>query len=387
MSVLENNSNSMLPQSLSEFKDLIEKTDDDGTVQIYSYKFCENTSPDVLKKYRGVVFSGETSLFSSLGYTEEYNENDKDIVSTKGGVENFSFFRSEEGTLIRLFYTNNKWYISTNRKLDAFHSRWGTTTSFGEIFKNALHHLNQDEEKLFERLDKNHVYFFLIRNIRENRIVCAPSSHPIVFHVGTLLNGKTFDLTIDTGIPKQDKLSFESWDGVFNHVHGLDHLDCQGVIVFYEDGTQFKIINAKYQLYSQVRGNEASLNFRYLQVRNNPTYIRLIHELYPDNINNFVLYENTIAIIAKQIHNAYIKRFVNKIQVVVSKEEYRIIRECHGWHISDREKNKVTLNVVLRVLGEQRYYSTLNTLIKRHKKGTKVLDKVVDKIEVDKMEE
>lgn len=386
MSVLENNSNSMLPQSLSEFKDLIEKTDDDGTVQIYSYKFCENTSPDILKKYRGVVFSGETSLFSSLGYTEEYNENDKDIVSTKGGVENFSFFRSEEGTLIRLFYTN-KWYISTNRKLDAFHSRWGTTTSFGEIFKNALHHLNQDEEKLFERLDKNHVYFFLIRNIRENRIVCAPSSHPIVFHVGTLLNGKTFDLTIDTGIPKQDKLMFESWDGVFSHVQGVDHLDCQGVIVFYEDGTQFKIINAKYQLYSQVRGNEASLNFRYLQVRNNPTYIRLIHELYPDNINNFVLYENTIAIIAKQIHNAYIKRFVNKNQVVVSKEEYRIIRECHGWHISDREKNKVTLNVVLRVLGEQRYYSTLNTLIKRHKKGTKVLDKVVDKIEVDKMEE
>ena len=110
MSVLENNSNSMLPQSLSEFKDSIEKTDDDGTVQIYSYKFCENSSQESLKKFRGVVFSGETSLFSSLGYTEEYNENDKDIVSTKGGVENFSFFRSEEGTLIRLFYTNNKWY-------------------------------------------------------------------------------------------------------------------------------------------------------------------------------------------------------------------------------------------------------------------------------------
>jgi hypothetical protein len=92
------------------------------------------------------------------------------------------------------------------------------------------------------------------------------------------------------------------------------------------------------------------------------------------------LYENTIAIIAKQIHNSYINRFVNKNQVVVSKEEYRIIRECHGWHISDREKNKVTLNIVLRVLGEQRYFSTVNSLIKRYNKGIKVIDKVNDKV-------
>ena len=375
---------------MSEFKDSIEKTDDDGTVQIYSYKFCGNSSPDGLKKIRGVVFSGEKSLFSSLGYTEEYSENDKEIVSTKGVVEKLSIFRSEEGTLIRLFYTNNKWYVSTNRKLDAFHSRWGTTTSFGEIFKESLRYLSKKDEdpvqELFDRLDKNNVYFFLIRNTKENRIVSLPPSHPTVFHVGTLLDGKTFDLTIETGIPKQDKLNFQSWDDVFTHVQDVNHLDCQGVIVFYEDGTQFKIINAKYQLYSQVRGNESSVNFRYLQVRNNPTYIRLIHELYPENINKFVLYENTIAIIAKQIHNSYINRFVNKNQVVVSKEEYRIIRECHGWHISDREKNKVTLNVVLRVLGEQRYFSTVNSLIKRYNKGIKVNDKVNDKV-IDKQVE
>ena len=67
------------------FKDSIEKTDDDGTVQIYSYKFCENSSQESLKKFRGVVFSGETSLFSSLGYTEEYNENDREkwIINVK----------------------------------------------------------------------------------------------------------------------------------------------------------------------------------------------------------------------------------------------------------------------------------------------------------------
>ena len=363
MSILENNSNSMLPQSLSEFKDLIEKTDDDGKVQIYSYKFCDNSSPENIKKCRGLVFSGEKSLFSSLGYTDEYNENEKDIVSSKN-LEKLSFFRSEEGTLIRLFYTNDKWYVSTNRKLDAFHSRWGTTTSFGDIFKNALG--NESIEDLTNRLDASNVYFFLIRNTKDNRIVCNPPSNYSVFHVGTFVNGEKFDLYVDTGIPKQDKLSFQSWDDVLSHVSSVDHLDCQGVIAFYEDGSHFKIVNSKYQLYSKVRGNEASVNFRYLQVRNNSTYSRLLHELYPENMNKFVLYENTIATIAKTIHNAYINRFVNKNQVVVSKEEYRIIRECHGWHISDREKNKVTLHVVLRVLGEQRYFSTVNTLIKRN---------------------
>ncbi len=31
-----------------------------------------------------------------------------------------------EGTLIRIFYFNDKWIITTHRKLDAFKSKWGS---------------------------------------------------------------------------------------------------------------------------------------------------------------------------------------------------------------------------------------------------------------------
>ncbi len=365
------NTNSNFPAEIDHLKEFLEMTDEDGVLRVFSYKHCNNSSQEEVKKCRGLVFKGEQRLFRSLGFTPEYTENDKEFLSNVN-FNNVTFFKAEEGTLIRVFYVeeNDKWYVSTHRKLDAFKSRWGgSTDSFGDIFEKSLKQCFGQEYELttfFSTLSKSNVYLFLIRNTEQNRMVSHAPDQPIVYHVGTLIDGKDYDTTCDVGVRRPDPLVFSNVDDLLMYVVDVDPFQVQGVIGFYGDGTQFKVLNGKYQLFTHVRGNESSVMFRYLQVRNNPTYVKLLYELYPERVSQFTNYENAIFQIAKNIHFAYMERFINKKHVVVSKEEYKIVSECHGWHISDRANNKVTLNVVLSTLAQPRFVSLLNFLVKNH---------------------
>lgn len=356
------------PAMLAEHSSVMEKTDDNGHLQIYSYKSGIDI-PDSCKTFRGLVFHGETPLFRSIGRTPEYGLQDTDTVKWANDVGFLTFFPSYEGTLIRIFYdvTSEKWYTSTHRKLDAFHSRWGSKISFGEIFEKALSHQNQSIASLTPSLDKAHVYLFFIRSIAETRLVSIPSATETVFHVGTLLNGETFttDVTIPVMKPTPLVLQSNVIDAVRNFVANSRAEEMQGVIAFYPDGRNFKIVNQQYSYLSQIRGNEASVMFRYLQIRGNATHNQLFYQMYPEHVGKFVQYENSILKIAKIVHNSYVNRFILKQHTIVSHEEHRIIRECHGWHISNRPTNKVTLQYVTSVLSKTEMASTVNALIKR----------------------
>jgi len=364
---------SSFPPSISNSKDFIEKTDDDGSLQIYSYSYCDNTTSSEVKDCRGLIFNGDNLLFKSLGFTPEYNETNQDALQTFP-IENYTFFPSEEGTLIRVFYSS-KWYVSTHRKLNAFNSRWGASKSFGDIFVDSIKSIGWESlDSLTEKLDKNYMYLFFIRNTLENKIVSnPPSDTQNVYFVGCTEKGTnnfSFKSNVPLDFPSQNSLSFQNWYDVFDYVKQVNPLEKQGVLSFWKDenGTtkQLKIVNAKYQLYSQVRGNEPNLILRYLKVRSHNIYSKLMYDIYPEHLNTFISFENIIIKICKSIHNSYVSRFVNKKYIVVSQEEYRVIRECHGWHISDREKNKVTLSQVIKTLNQDQYVSTLYTLINRH---------------------
>lgn len=355
-----------LPETFSNFKDDMEQTDNDGTLQIYSYKHCDNKSSNELKKCRGVVYNGQTPLFRSIGFTQEMNKEEWSSY-IKEVKKDLTFYHAVEGTLLRVFYANSKWYVSTHRKLDAFRSRWGSSSSFGQLFEEVLGRVGMTIATLTDTLDKNHVYLFLLSSTPSTRMVCNAPGETYVLHVGTLLNGETYttDYPVDRiATPVCLSLTAEQ---VGDYVETLDPLVYQGVIAFSPTGEHIKIVNTKYQIYSQVRGNEPSIMFRYLKIRNNVAYNRMMFELYPEHKTGFVSYENSIVKIAKTIHTAYINRFVNKQQVVVTPEEYRIVKECHSFHMKDREHNKVTLTLVMSILSMPQYTATLNGLVKKLK--------------------
>lgn len=364
-------------KNIESLPKVIKQVDSDETtgLDLFCYIHCDQNDSQIRKQCRGVVFKGEDLIMKGFPYNIDYTENDNQAEINQNIVSVFdkcSFYDAYEGSLIRMFYYGDKWFLSTNRKLDAFRSKWATKESFGSFFKKALEseyeinerlrnaiHENTDVEsgdciitKFQSILDKSKQYMFLLLNNSENRIVCTAPERPTVLHVGTF---DDFELLTDIDIylkhPK--KLEFKNIDDLYKYTNEINYRELQGVIVFAPNNLQYKILNRDYFELYKIRGNEPSIKFRYLQVRLNKKYNDGLHYLYPEYTDVFEEYEKYICDIGRSIMTSYVERFIKKNYVTVPIEEFQVIRECHNWHMQDKMTNKINLNKVIEVLNQQ----------------------------------
>jgi hypothetical protein len=355
-------------------------SDEESKLDMFCYVKCGEEDSDLLKQCRGVVFNGNDIVMKAFPYTSEYGHSDMtEINSHIGEFGDWSFYDAHEGALVRMFNFDGKWYVSTHRKLNAFRSKWASRESFGTSFKNAL---SKEEEcnpkfkvslpagdNILERfqctLDVSKQYMFLIRNTNDNRIVCNAPDRATVYHVGTFVDGQlVFDE--DVNIPVPTKHTFLNIDELLDYVEKMSYKDLQGVIGFTSDNRQVKILHKDYQDLFKARGNEPSIKFRYLQIRMNRRFVNMLYHLYPEMTQTFDEYENTLYDIARSIYRAYVQRFIKKRYVTVPREEFAVIRECHTWHLTDRQNNRISLNQIVRVMNLQSP-THLNHMIRRFK--------------------
>lgn len=360
-------------------------SDIEAGLDLFSYIHCESTDSELIKSCRGVVFKGNQVVMKGFPYTYELNEEDNvPEIRNKIDMENCSFYDSHEGSVIRMFYFNGKWYLSTNRKLDAFRSKWASKDSFGSFFKKALQYEFENNEKLIEKigeynketdidnvinifadkcLNQNNQYMFLLLNNKENRIVCNPSETPTIFHVGTFINGN-LSMNENVCIQYPQRHYFKTIEELLGYVYNIDYKKLQGVIVFAPNNLQIKVFNKDYHYLYNVRGNEPSIKFRYLQVRTNIDFKESMYFMYPEYHESFDKYENYIHDIAGDITDSYIERFIKKNYVTVPTEEFNVIRKCHSWHIENRLENKINVKKVIEILNAEPP-TNINRMIKR----------------------
>lgn len=385
----QQNSESVFNRSVIEANsEHIRLTDRDETnkLDLFCYINCSASDNSLVQNCRGVVFHENELVLKGFPYTPEYNHTELEVISKL--IPDFNkcrLFDAYEGALIRVFWFNDKWYVSTHRKLNAFRSKWASKESFGDIFKRSL--LTEVEtnenfskslsgegeiegENVIDRfcsiLNKEHQYMFHVRNIPENRIVCLASDTPKLFHVGTFINGD-LDLDDNVGIEHPaEHTEILNVNELSSYVSQMDVKNHQGIIVFCPDNRQLKILNQEYQDLFRVRANVPSIKFRYLQVRMNRRLTDGLYTLYPEYANEFDEYENTLYKIAQYIHRSYIARHINHKHVRVPVQEYKVLRSCHDWHCSDRATNRVTESKVIDALNEQTP-SDLNHMIRRYR--------------------
>ena len=365
---------------------IIVDRDDENNLDLYCYTTCDNNNSDNIKQCRGVVYNEENIVMNAFPYTIEYNDEEKEIINEKlGNIFNECvFFDSYEGSLIRMFNFNGKWFISTHRKLDAFNSRWSSSESFGLISTKTLiteYNKNSNfrefigevkpEESILEifksLLNPSYQYMFLVLNTSENRIVCLAPDNPTLYHVGTFIEGcLKFDENV--GIPYTDRKVFTSIDDVIDFVRmdvNIQYL--QGVICFAPNNIQYKIINKTYQDLFKIRGNEPSLKFRYLQIRMNKEHNKSLYDLYPEKVNMFDECENSIYDLSVKIYSLYVKKYIKKENLQqISKDEFNIISECHAWYKNNNYKSSVFLNKVIEIINTKQPH-ILNHLIKNNR--------------------
>jgi hypothetical protein len=369
--------NRTMIENLGNLIRLVDKDEENG-LDLFCYVKCNETDDDIIKNCRGVVFNGQTLIMKAFPFTSEYSTNDSDIINKiLKKFEEYKFYDSHEGACVRMFHFGDKWYLSTNRKLNAFHSKWASNESFGTSFKRAIESESEYNkvfkeclpngdnilEKFQTTLNKNHQYMFLVRNNADNRIVCDAAERPTVFHVGTFKDNKLV-LDDNINIPKPPEHNFKSIKEIMDYVDDINHKKIQGVICFGPDNNQCKILHKDYLDLFKARGNEPSIKFRYLQVRMNRKFTNMLYHLYPEQVKVFDEYENTIYEIAQTIYRAYVQRFIKKRYVTVPREEFQVIRDCHTWHLTDRGENRISAEQVIKVLNQQSPIN-LNHMIRR----------------------
>jgi hypothetical protein len=372
-----NNDNNTIDNILLTDKDI------EYELELYCYdKDCNNDSDKSVKNFRGVVFHKQEIVMKSFPYTEEYTSNHiSDIPELQTDFTNCKFYDSYEGTLLRLFFWKDKWFLSTHRKLNAFKTKWATVQSFGILFCDALRHefknnlefskifsnYDMNECDIFEifknNLNKNNKYMFLLKNQYNNIIVCDSPSDSYIYHIGTFINEK-LDMNDNIHLNHLSPLYFSNIEEIKTYIDNIDIKKTQGVICLTEN-TNFKIFNENYYDLFKLRGNEPSINFRYLQLRNQPDLKNKIYQLYPHKIPDFELYEKYITEIAKELMLHYHDRYVLNKFLHIPQNEHIIITKCNKWYIKNPRKNIVTVKTILFYLNNHPH-NYLNYMIKNY---------------------
>ena len=350
---------------LDEFGDKVSVMDQEDGLRILNYNECSRESQDELKKMRGVIQDVATGefLFETFPYTEEYNSHEEVPLLNKkdnGVLEEWDVYYSLEGCLLRVFWHKDRWYIATNKKLNAFKSRWASRKSFGDMFREDIIQSNNGDDNalssLLEQMDKDKVHLFLVRYSQENRVVCQAAKSGNVYFIGSWDNqSKRLDRDWTYPIRVNVPTPIHEIPTTINELaDSVNIQEYQGIILFHKTkNLQIKIYSQEYDKLYKIRGNNPNIRFRYLELRKDHDRCKEFIGLYPIHEDMFLEYENILYQLAKLIRYYYIQRYIKNKYVTLPKEEYILMKKCHDWYLLNRTDNKINVAKVLEILNKE----------------------------------
>jgi hypothetical protein len=282
-----------------------------------------------LRQMRGTVVDIKTKHVVQSGSFYPYEFTDKQFVKCQQKMQDLghSFQQlttgySFEGTIIRIFY-HKRWYVSTHRKLDANRSKWGSNTSFQSLFESGLKEsYNLTLDQLFLSLNLRCQYAFMVMADNNTRHVCVPyclqqcvetvSPPKKVYLIHSTDNNMIGAVRGIELLPRPTML-FETLESVFAYVKDMSWpFTYQGLLMEHGDGTQYRIVSEEYASLFQVRNNEQSIKYRYVQLKcggvENVQAIYWLKVLFPEYKADFDMYDLLMRELAEFIHVEYLKR-------------------------------------------------------------------------------
>ena len=228
---------------------------DDGYI-MFSYNQIESDFYNpIVRECRGIILD-ETTLepvcvpfFKFGNYGEGYvPEIDWLSASTQEKVD---------GSLIKVWFHNGKWRVSTNGTINAYKCDIGQVdllkldcpfNSFGELFDKAVELTKLD----FETLDKNNTYMFELVSTY-NKVVVEYKDIAI-YHIGTR-NNKTFEeLNVDIGIKKPKIFNLNTLEECLNSAKDLPYSK-EGYVVVDKNWNRIKIKSPQYVAVHHIKNN------------------------------------------------------------------------------------------------------------------------------------
>jgi hypothetical protein len=327
----------------------IKITEISNGLALYHYETCDLTTDEEVKNNRGLILDyldNNRVVRRCLPFIPEIVSTDEESLNLvkKLPFDKATYFPSYETTGIYIFFhpREQKWKISTHKKIDAFDSFWGVSDSnlsvcesFGILFLRSLvsnfgydfDELTTDEVKevfdeFTDELNPEQTHLFLISNTVNNRLVSFPM-FPYTYHAASIDNQTGFILEgNDTSFPSLPTLSLESLNDALYYANNCDPNETQGVYIRFNNQKFIKIISPMYAYLNSLRNNNPSLIKRFLELRNDVDNLNNFCCLYNEYNLDFQNVLNSLDKSKKNIINCFVERFINGKFSTVSQLEY-----------------------------------------------------------------
>src|SRR5437868_3277973 len=274
----------------------LEYKEDDNVILIYSLP-TDNVKIDSLNfNIKSDILDKETLQLIAKQHNNMLinDEAEKYLLNEKLDWKKINISKAYEGTMLLMFYHNNKWYVTTRRCLDAATSIWANNISYYDLLMDAV---NID----FTKLDQNLCYNFVLLHHKNQNLIDYTNefgkNYKVVFHISTIekYTMKHVDYKIE-GCQYVQQLSFDSLADVKDALQKIDEMD--------EDKTLITSLGYILKCYNN---NENNNNVTYMNIQTN-LYNKL-KKLKPNNSN---IHQCYLELFQSGELPKYIKYFMNK---------------------------------------------------------------------------
>lgn len=323
-SIIKNKPFEQVREILSEYPYFLSVSDEDDMFMLNFTDKSDLKNP-VCREANGVIFQKDTNKLLHYSFPKTYegfNEAEGDSFDCEE-VNEFSIVKDgveiptkiqlfTEGSLIKVFYHNFSWVISTSHKINASMSFWNSDKSFKELFYEALEEVNFT----LENLDHGHCYSFILQH--PENFICKDITIPFTSLVNKINLTDFTETNLSSGFFLEKPLS-ETKD--------LD-------VLVYVGNERVKILSNKYIDQKKMIGNN-SLKMAYLSalLQGNEQDIRdhlKSQKRYFDSIDLHI--SNEIEL----LYDVYVSRHIEKKRMDIYPRHKKMIYKLHGEYLESR---------------------------------------------------
>ena len=305
------------------------KVDEENYPTLYCVSHSDTTPKGEkwVMECNGLVVEKETNKIVCYTMDKMIDDSEDNKMIEEMDMETVHMELSVEGALIRVYWYNDEWMVSTKRCINAKKAYWLSKKNFYTLFVEAF------GESGFMRLDKNECYSFILCH-PENSIVVQYTT-PKLYHLNTRSLETFEEIEKDVGVDKIPRREYN--EEYLRNLETMTDLNIEGYVVVDGKKHRQKFISKAFKKAHELWGNNNNRFYRYFELRKQgPTMINEYLTYFPQDRYTFMQYEKKISDFRDYVYDIYMSRHVNKTIITVPQFLKKLIFELHGEFLKSR---------------------------------------------------
>jgi len=130
-----------------------------------NYTEDTNDLNETEREIRSVILDRNTLNIISYSMDEIYTDDTELFGLVKNNENKYKIYECIEGTLLSVYYFNDKWNVSTRRCLDANNSLWLSKKSHYDMMLECV------QPNFFEVINKDYNYYFVLQHFENKGVI------------------------------------------------------------------------------------------------------------------------------------------------------------------------------------------------------------------------